>query len=153
MASTLPVRTHKHTGHGMAPLQRDRCLQGRSTTMAGLRRQPRHAWSGGGPTQLGSTNADADDSARPASPAVAASSSTDQLRAQADRGSLLGERLGLPHHRLAMARTCSDIDLQKWLAHAVIRTMKYKYKNGSVFNIPLPENHTDQASECSKCPT
>lgn len=37
----------------------------------------------------------------PTSPAVAASSSTDQLRVQGDRGSLLGERLGLPRRRLA----------------------------------------------------
>ena len=66
MASTLPVRTHRHTGHAMAASaspaakhspHRERCLQGRSTTEAGLRRQPRHARSttarcGGGPRTL-----------------------------------------------------------------------------------------------------
>jgi hypothetical protein len=49
------------TRHGAAA--EGQCLQGRSTTKAGLRRQLRHAWSGGGPAQRGSTNADADDSA------------------------------------------------------------------------------------------
>jgi hypothetical protein len=57
-------RTHRHMGHDMTASpaakhspQRDRCLQGRSTTEAGLRWQPRHTWSGGGPTWRGSANA------------------------------------------------------------------------------------------------
>ena len=91
MASTLPVRTHRHTGHAMAASaspaakhspHRERCLQGRSTTEAGLRRQPRHARSDDGPARRGSTYADDEDSAGPASPA-AASSSTDARAAAA----------------------------------------------------------------------
>ncbi|KXG31954.1 hypothetical protein SORBI_3003G083100 [Sorghum bicolor] len=112
MASTLPVRTHRHTGHAMAAAsaspvakhspQRERCLQGRSTMEAGLRRQPRHAQSDNVPGPV--------DSTRPASLA-AASSSTDahargcgvlELRMQGDRGGLLRQRLGLPRRRLAV---------------------------------------------------
>jgi hypothetical protein len=75
MASTLPVRTHRHTGHAMAASaspaakhspQRGRCRQGRSTTDAGLRRQPRHARSDEQPARRGSTCADDEDSAGPA---------------------------------------------------------------------------------------
>jgi hypothetical protein len=90
MASTLPVRTHRHTGHAMAASaspavehspQRDRCRQGRSTTEAGRRRHPRHARSADEqPARRGSTYDDDEDSAGPASPA---SSSADARAAAA----------------------------------------------------------------------
>lgn len=114
MASTPPVRTQWQTGHAMATStspaakqspQRLRCLQGRSTTVAGLRRQVRQARSD--PLRRGSTYADEDDSAGPASPPR--SSSPDararrgllELRVEGHGGGLLREGLRLPRRRLA----------------------------------------------------
>ncbi|KAG0525966.1 LOW QUALITY PROTEIN: hypothetical protein BDA96_06G103800 [Sorghum bicolor] len=87
MASTLPVRTHRHTGTPWRRCprrpRRSTRRRGRSTTEAGLWR---HAQSDDvlGPVvrQQGSTYADDEDSAGAASPAVA-SSSTDARAAAA----------------------------------------------------------------------